>query len=64
MALDDIVFQTSDAASEGQSFELEVLTQSIGQLTDINTGNQNVDDVLVNELNKPTLIVDNRRKVR
>lgn len=61
MALEDVVFEEG----ETDGAILEIPTNSYtGTLSDVQTEEATSEGALVNELNKPTVIVDNRRKVR
>jgi len=62
MALTDIVFQES--SEHGGDIINEIVVVSTGSLLDIVTPNNTYEDTLVIELRKPTVIVDNRRKIR
>lgn len=62
MALEDILF--SEGTNEGQPFLVEVLVVSTGPVSDILTESNTFNDSLTNELYKPTVVVDNRRRVR
>jgi hypothetical protein len=61
MALDDIVFNQGE--TDGIINEIPTNSYS-GTLSDVQSEGQTHEGALVNELNKPTVIVDNRRKVR
>lgn len=61
MALEDVVF----AAGETDGAILEIPTNNYtGTLSDVQSEAQTSEGALVNELNKPTVIVDNRKRVR